>query len=61
MQRLLTKGIGHNKFIKTSIGRIPETWRVVKLGESLDLCEYGISVWSGLMIYFTFLISESKS
>ncbi|NJE26614.1 restriction endonuclease subunit S [Thermococcus sp. MV5] len=33
MQRLLTKGIKHERFKKTEIGEIPEEWRVVKLGE----------------------------
>jgi len=31
MQRLLTRGIGHNKFKKTEIGEIPEEWKVEKL------------------------------
>lgn len=33
MQKLLTKGIGHSKFKDTEIGRIPEEWEIVKLGE----------------------------
>lgn len=28
MQRLLTKGIGHTKFIDSPLGRIPESWAV---------------------------------
>jgi type I restriction enzyme S subunit len=32
MQELLTKGIGHKEFKDTEIGRIPEDWEVVKLG-----------------------------
>jgi len=31
MQELLTKGIGHTKFIKTEIGEIPEEWEIQKL------------------------------
>ncbi|MCD6372885.1 MAG: restriction endonuclease subunit S [Thermococcus sp.] len=31
MQRLLTKGIKHERFKKTEFGEIPEEWRVVKL------------------------------
>ena len=31
MQRLLTRGIGHNRFKKSEIGEIPEEWAVVKL------------------------------
>lgn len=33
MQRLLTKGIGHDRFKDTEIGKIPEEWEVRKLGE----------------------------
>jgi type I restriction enzyme, S subunit len=33
MQRLLTKGIGHEKLKKTTIGEIPEEWEIVKLYE----------------------------
>lgn len=33
MDRLLTKGIGHNQFKQTDIGEIPEEWDVVRLDE----------------------------
>ncbi|WP_297436661.1 restriction endonuclease subunit S [Thermococcus sp.] len=33
MQRLLTKGIKHERFKKTELGEIPEEWRVVRAGE----------------------------
>ncbi len=33
MQRLLTRGIKHERFKKTELGEIPEEWRVVRLGE----------------------------
>ncbi|AEK72136.1 restriction modification system DNA specificity subunit [Thermococcus sp. 4557] len=33
MQRLLTKGIKHERFKKTELGEIPEEWQVVRLGE----------------------------
>lgn len=33
MQTLLTKGIGHDRFKDTEIGRIPVEWEVRKLGE----------------------------
>lgn len=33
MQELLTKGIGHKKFKDTEIGRIPEEWEAVRLGD----------------------------
>jgi type I restriction enzyme S subunit len=37
MQQLLTKGIGHTKFKQTEIGEIPEEWKVVRLGELVDV------------------------
>jgi type I restriction enzyme S subunit len=36
MQELLTKGIGHTQFKDSPAGRIPEEWKVVKLGEIAD-------------------------
>lgn len=33
MQLLLTKGIGHTKFVDSELGMIPEGWKVVKLGD----------------------------
>lgn len=43
MQRLLTRGIGHDKFKDTVIGRIPEEWEVKKLIDiSMNKGEYGI-------------------
>ena len=46
MQTLLTKGIGHKEFKETPIGKIPKTWKVVKLGEVLTDVKYGTSVKS---------------
>lgn len=37
MQRLLTKGIGHNEFRDTEIGQIPKGWEVKQLGEVSDI------------------------
>ena len=37
MQRLLTEGIGHDRFKDTEIGRIPEEWELKKLEE---VCEF---------------------
>lgn len=53
MQKLLTKGIGHTKFKDSSLGEIPESWEVVKVGavcklqggfafKSNDSCDSGI-------------------
>ena len=33
MQKLLTEGIGHTEFKDSELGRIPESWEVVKLPE----------------------------
>lgn len=33
MQELLTKGIGHTEFKDSPVGRIPESWAIVQLGE----------------------------
>lgn len=33
MQRLLTKGIGHKEYKKTPLGKLPKTWRVIRLGD----------------------------
>lgn len=40
MQELLTRGIGHEEFKETEIGRIPKEWKVIKL-ENLLCLEYG--------------------
>jgi type I restriction enzyme S subunit len=37
MQKLLTEGIGHKEFKETEMGKIPESWRIVKLGEAFDI------------------------
>jgi type I restriction enzyme S subunit len=37
MQELLTKGIGHKEFKDTEIGRIPKDWRIVELGETVEI------------------------
>jgi len=37
MQTLLTKGIGHKEFKETPIGKIPKTWKVVRLGDVAKL------------------------
>ena len=37
MQEFFTKGIGHNQFEDTEIGRIPKEWKVVRLGDHIEL------------------------
>ena len=37
MQKLLTRGIGHKEFKDSEIGRIPKEWRVVELGEAVEI------------------------
>ena len=39
MQRLLTKGIKHERFKKTEIGKIPEEWKVVRLDNVSDVID----------------------
>jgi len=39
MQQLLTRGIGHTKFKKTEIGKIPVDWEVVKIGKCCDILD----------------------
>ncbi|GAI66464.1 unnamed protein product, partial [marine sediment metagenome] len=41
MQELLTRGIGHKKFKKTEIGKIPVDWEVVKVQDVCEKPEYG--------------------
>lgn len=40
MQRLLTRGIGHERFKETEVGRVPEEWEAMRLGNVISL-EYG--------------------
>ncbi|MEM3602583.1 MAG: restriction endonuclease subunit S, partial [Candidatus Bathyarchaeia archaeon] len=47
MQTLLTRGIGHKEYKQTPIGTTPKTWQIVKLGDVLELCQYGLSVRFG--------------
>lgn len=44
MQELLTKGIGHKEFKETEIGKTPKEWKVVRLGDILEMCQYGLSI-----------------
>jgi len=43
MQELLTKGIGHTKFKKTEIGKIPEEWKVARLKEVINEAKPGFA------------------
>lgn len=42
MQDLLTKGIGHTKFKNSPLGKIPESWTIVKL-QDISRIHYGKS------------------
>ena len=33
MQKLFTEGVGHTRFKQTKVGKIPEEWKVIKLGK----------------------------
>ncbi len=37
MQRLLTRGIGHERFKESELGRVPEEWKVVRLGDAVEI------------------------
>lgn len=37
LQDLLTRGIGHTRFSETEVGVVPETWRMMSLGEVADV------------------------
>lgn len=43
MQRLLTKGIGHSEFKDSPLGKIPESWEVVRLGKIADINKNSLS------------------
>jgi type I restriction enzyme S subunit len=43
MQRLLTRGLGHNKFKNTELGQIPQSRTVIALGDLLQEVRYGTS------------------
>lgn len=43
-EQVLTRGIRHREFKDTQIGKIPKAWEVVRLGDALELCQYGLSV-----------------
>jgi type I restriction enzyme S subunit len=72
MQRLFTRGIGHKKFKKTEIGKIPEEWEVARLGAVADLknginfskeqkCERGILTIDVLNMYSTSVFIDSTN
>lgn len=43
MQKLLINGIGHEDFKDTPLGRIPTDWKVSKMGDVIEICQYGLS------------------
>jgi type I restriction enzyme S subunit len=51
MQQLLTKGIGHIKFKDCPLGKIPESWEAVKLGELSEKVGSGITPKGGHEAY----------
>ena len=44
MHKLFTEGLRHEPQKQTEIGSVPESWEVVKLGELLEIAQYGMSV-----------------
>ncbi len=51
MQRLLTKGIGHAKFKDSALGKIPESWDVVKLDDFVNKVGSGVTPKGGQEAY----------
>ena len=51
MQRLLTKGIGHSRFKDSPLGRITESWEVVKLDSLVTKIGSGITPKGGREAY----------
>jgi type I restriction enzyme, S subunit len=43
MNELLTKGIGHTEFKDSELGRIPKSWEVVELKDTLSFISYGFT------------------
>ena len=43
MNELLTKGIGHTEFKDSELGRIPKSWDVVELKDTLSFISYGFT------------------
>tara|TARA_R110002124_G_C8972960_1_gene515418 strand:- start:9882 stop:11099 length:1218 start_codon:yes stop_codon:yes gene_type:complete len=39
MNELLTKGIGHTEFKDSELGRIPESWNIVKVGDLAEVID----------------------
>ena len=44
LQDLLTKGIGHTKFKKTKIGKIPEDWEVTRIADLVEKIKKSVEV-----------------
>ncbi|KKG72995.1 restriction endonuclease subunit S [Methanosarcina mazei] len=44
LNELLTKGIGHTRFKDSELGRIPEEWKVIRLGDITEMSQYGLSL-----------------
>jgi type I restriction enzyme S subunit len=65
MQRMLTMGIGHERFKETEVGRMPEEWKVVKLN---DVCQQIIDcphttpkfVENGVLVIRNFNIRDGR-
>ena len=44
VQSLFTKGTGHTRFRSTVLGKIPDKWKVVSVGDLLVEAQYGLSM-----------------
>lgn len=41
LQKLLSEGIGHNEFKDSELGKIPESWEIIKIGKICNLTAGG--------------------
>lgn len=53
MQKLFTRGIGHIKFKKTKLGKIPEEWEAGKIGDHTAHVGSGATPRGGSKVYLT--------
>ncbi len=51
MQRLLMRGIGHERFRESEVGRVPEEWEVARLGDVTTQVGSGLTPRGGALTY----------
>ncbi|KKH95459.1 hypothetical protein EO95_08020, partial [Methanosarcina sp. 1.H.T.1A.1] len=61
LNELLTKGIGHTRFKDSELGRIPEEWEVVELGDYSKDIRYGYTDSASAVSYTHLRAHETDS